>query len=94
MYIVNRKNLLNFILNYMFKVGAYQVPQLRRQLEKYRIEIEEIQLACKRLEENLSNEKQKQNEFIENERKRSRNDITQLIEQHCNEITKCKYFFE
>ncbi|KAG5874966.1 hypothetical protein JTB14_003230 [Gonioctena quinquepunctata] len=72
----------------VFNVEAYKVPTLRRQVEKYRSEAEEIRLACQQLEETLALEKIQQTRAIEEERIRCRSDIMQLIEKHRNQIAE------
>lgn len=71
---------------------AYQVPHLRRQVEKLRLEAEEIRLAYRHLEDALGDEKRKHVAAIEEERVRCRKDITELIENHRHQIAQCKFF--
>nr|CAH7737052.1 unnamed protein product [Callosobruchus chinensis] len=70
----------------VFNVEAYQVPSLRRQVQKYRLEAEEVRLACQKLEETLAEERVQQIEIIEQERIRCRKDIAEVIEKHRQQI--------
>ncbi|XP_060527561.1 uncharacterized protein LOC132702794 isoform X2 [Cylas formicarius] len=75
----------------VFNVEAYQVPNLRRQVDKFRLEAEEVRLACQHLEEALSDEKSKNAATIEEERVRYRKDITGLIEKHRNQVAQLTF---
>ncbi|XP_066151700.1 restin homolog [Euwallacea fornicatus] len=70
----------------VFNVGAYQVPQLKKQVDKYRLEAEEVRLVCIELETALSDIKLKNVASIEDERIRYRKDIADLNEKHRHQI--------
>ncbi|XP_050500457.1 uncharacterized protein LOC114343874 isoform X3 [Diabrotica virgifera virgifera] len=72
----------------VFNVQAYQVPNLKRQVEKLRIESDEIKLAYQQLEEALSQEKLQHSRAIEDERKRYQSDATLIIEKHRHEVSE------
>ncbi|XP_072380106.1 uncharacterized protein toc isoform X4 [Diabrotica undecimpunctata] len=72
----------------VFNVQAYQVPTLKRQVEKLRIESDEIKLAYQQLEEALSQEKLQHSRAIEDERKRYQSDATLIIEKHRHEVSE------
>lgn len=72
------------------KVEAFQVPSLRRQVQKYRVETEENIKAIRLLEETLAEEKLQHEHEIEEERAKYQTNITRLIENHKEEIEECK----
>nr|CAI5841018.1 unnamed protein product [Callosobruchus analis] len=72
-------------------VEAYKVPSLRRQVQKYRLEAEEVRLACQKLEETLAEERVQQIEIIEQERIRCRKDIADTVtKQHEDQLLTLK----
>ncbi|CAH1112740.1 unnamed protein product [Psylliodes chrysocephalus] len=68
----------------VFDVQAYQVPTLKRQAEKFRLEAEKFKSVCKQLEEALVQEKNQHSRNLEDERLR----CLQLVEKHMNEISE------
>ncbi|KYB25579.1 hypothetical protein TcasGA2_TC034332 [Tribolium castaneum] len=70
----------------VFNVEAYQVPVLKKQVQKLRNEAEEIRLRCQRLEETLAEERVEKSRLIEDERVKCANEISELVEKHRNEI--------
>ncbi|XP_018567471.1 uncharacterized protein LOC108908047 isoform X2 [Anoplophora glabripennis] len=72
----------------VFNVEAYQVPRLKRQVEKFHIETDELRLACRELEEKLHGERIEQTRLLEEERKRCQNDIDDLIDKHRDQLTE------
>ncbi|CAH1978181.1 unnamed protein product [Acanthoscelides obtectus] len=70
----------------VFNVQAYQVPTLRRQVQKYRLEAEEVRLECQKLEETLLQERLQQLEIIEQERVKCRKDIAEIVAKHTQKI--------
>lgn len=69
---------------------AFQVPTLRKQIQKYRTETEENIKALRALEEALTQEKQQHSHEIEEERAKYQNNITRLIENHRQQIEERK----
>ncbi|CAG9759782.1 unnamed protein product [Ceutorhynchus assimilis] len=72
----------------VFNVEAFEVPNLRRQVEKLSLEAEELRLACRLLDESFGKERLKHLTAIEEERVRCQNDIEDLIETHRNQIAQ------
>ncbi|KAL1490171.1 hypothetical protein ABEB36_012908 [Hypothenemus hampei] len=70
----------------VFNIGAYQVPHLQRQVEKYRLEAENIHLTCKDLKALLEETRLKHQAFIEDERVKFREDVNKLKQDHQNYI--------
>lgn len=65
---------------------AFQVPFLRKQVQKYRSETEENIKSIQALEETLMQEKLQHAHEIEEERSKYQNNITRLIENHREQI--------
>lgn len=72
----------------VFNVEAFQVPHLRREVEKCRIETEEIRLACRQLEDALADERGKQIAVVEEERSKCHEDIVEMVEKHRVEVAQ------
>lgn len=69
---------------------AFQVPSLRKQVQKYREESEKSAKAVRALEEILMKEKIEYAHKIEQERAKYQNNIARLIENHREKIGECK----
>lgn len=72
----------------VFNVQAFQVPTLKRQVERFHNEAEELKLACQQLEEALTKEKIQNTIAIETERARCKSELSQVIQKHRNEISE------
>ncbi|RZB94433.1 SMC N domain containing protein [Asbolus verrucosus] len=72
----------------VFNVEAYQVPVLKKQVQKFRHEAEEIRVACQHLEETLSEERANQTKSIDEERMKCASEISELAEKHRNQIVE------
>lgn len=72
------------------QVDAFQVPSLRKQVQKYRSETEENLKTIRLLEETLHQEKQQHMHEIEEERNKYQTNIARLIENHRVQIDECK----
>ncbi|KAJ8920030.1 hypothetical protein NQ315_011680 [Exocentrus adspersus] len=70
----------------VFNVEAYQVPKLRKQIEKCRLKTTELQTSCQQLEEQLKVERMAKERIIEQERRSWQKDVTDLNEKHRRQI--------
>ena len=69
---------------------AYQVPVLKKQVQKLRNETDEFRATCQHLEDTLAEERTNGRKLIEEERVRCASEISELVEQHRNQIVERK----
>ncbi|XP_063921351.1 centrosomal protein of 164 kDa isoform X2 [Zophobas morio] len=72
----------------VFNVEAYQVPVLKKQVQKLRNETDEFRATCQHLEDTLAEERTNGRKLIEEERVRCASEISELVEQHRNQIVE------
>lgn len=70
---------------------AFQVPILKKQVQKYRADAETNIKAIRSLEETLTQEKHHHAQEIEEQRSQYQNNITRLIDDHRQHIQERKY---
>lgn len=75
---------------FVLQVEAFQVPFLRKQVQKYRSETEENLKTIRSLEETLLQEKRQYAHEIEEERAKYQINIARLIENHREQIDQRK----
>jgi hypothetical protein len=64
---------------------------LKRQVQKLRLEAEEIRLTCQRLEEALVEERADGRRTVDEERMKCASQISELVEKHRNQIAERKF---
>lgn len=71
-----------------FQLDAFRTPSLKRQVEKSRLYTEKLRLECKQLEESLSQTRVDNVTALEQERARFKAEISEILEQHQNELVQ------